>query len=1378
MTTAKKKYSLVLVFLMICAFLLGMGLSSHIAQAAPEEKTIRIAHISDMHVMIEEYCNVYSDKYIAESKVTKLLEETQTISEAVFQDIYNMGDNAPMYIFITGDITSNGEYENHVWLSKLYKEFTKKMRARAGFEGFQIFLSPGNHDLYNTKAKSFMPTAEEMNACSNVAELRTLLENYSTRSVPSITSKQFMDLYSDFGYCSCPDRKNGNHLASCGMAPGCKLEYFFESDYWYDNATSRDDEASLTVRDPSKSTIDAFKSSDKDYTIYNPDARFGACSYIARTSDFDVITFDSNTRAYKYEDWKKEPTDSAIYSCGGWHETTGGMVSEDQLRWAVSAVKTDAKNNKPVFALGHTNFLPHFDSEDEVISLFTYDNWEEAAYTLADNGIRYAFSGHQHASDIKSYVTQKGNVFYDVETGSLASYGCSWRTMELKINKGADGSYTEDFESLTHNLNYAPFEYGAYVLVTDITEPLYVDPVDLFRGSETTLMPHHYACCDFLALDRRVTKDKATGENLGISDYLAAQMYNMAGSLEYGIAGEYVGENIYDLLGGLTGKLASMPYVQAIASELINKLGTIDLCKFSFEGNSYTVGAAPQKGYHLSDFTLDVANYLLQYDFSGSANKKLTLAKAFLVVYGGHLSGAHTDVMDEEIAPLIDMLKSGRFVSGLVTLLENALLPQLESLLDAPIRFDESTPELTVPGFDLTDALKTARSGFVDTVVGMLVDEGTVFKNVKNGYSSLRLFLTDLNDVLVDLFITDTDDIENSDIENVAILARPVISKTSFAPYVDKYLPKVTKYLSRVTAGESLRSVVDSELVNKYVTDAFCVNLGTYGANILLDMNIDDTDDGSRWIEGDRYTRFPVENYKHVLTVKNEDGTVAFGGHTYIAGTPLTVTPSAENGLLANMISVSFNEDVYTEKKIVWFTAEQVDVFDKDENGDYRYALADSYIRYSTSEDMSDAVTVKATSENVDQVLPTIDLGIIFINMNHVYKNYNRFTVNLSGLTEGTTYYYQLGKDGAWTKTFRFATASKGEFSFMAIADIQGSVEENYIASLPSMQKALVCIGGDPAFIMSAGDNVDNGKNILQYTWLLNHHQEVYANNTFVTTAGNHEKSAHALDNVIALPDNAKITGETGYYYSFDYGKAHFIVLNTNDLDEDNCLSLKQSDWLIDDLESNAKNEETKWTVVLLHKGPYTAGSHAFDDDVIALRHQLASIFEENNVDLVLQGHDHTYSVSEFIGREGNKVTSYTGGVMYKPEGVLYVNLGTMGDKFYDYIYSDEVDLADRTNAPAGLEKYFTSENNLELKETPVFAYVTVSDESLTLNTYTIVDGNVVAVDSVVITTVLPAKEKGALSPAAIAGIAAGCVVVAGGITALVIILIKKKRGK
>ncbi len=1328
--TAQKRVLGVLLMLILAAFVAGVGFASMPAQAAEEAKSLDIIHISDMHVMIEKYCNTYSEKYVADTKTTKMLEETAYVSEAIFEEICAL-DNAPKYIFVTGDVTSNGEYENHVWIANLLKKVTEKMRKRPGYEGFQIFVNPGNHDMYNCKAKSYMPSEEELNACADKDEREALLASYKTRSVATTTSKQFMDLYADFGYCDCPGRKNGVHASTCGIADGIKVEYFFESEFWYDDVTSRDGDG-LEVRTPDSATQKAFEDSDKEYTIINEDARFGACSVICRLPEgYDVLSIDTSCRAYKYKDWQDADAEEAIRTTNGWHETTGGMISDEQLMWAIDALREDIAADKPVFTLGHINFIPHFDSEDEVISLFTYDNWEKATYTLADAGIRYFFSGHQHAADIVTYTTQNGHIAYDIETGSFASYGVSWRTMTLTQGTQKDGSYYEDFSSLVHNLNYAPFVYGVYRLSEESGEQITTDPIsdDFTALTDATIMDGN------LTLFKKVTTDHYTGEEVGIADFLAVGMYDMAGSVEHGMAGNYVGEKIFDLLDGLTDKVPSVAL-----GALISGLHDVDFCPFSFEGNDYSVGAAPQKGYDLAAFTEDIAEFLVGYDFSfGKVKDKLTLGKALMIIYGGHLAGAHSNVADEEIAPLIEFLQNGGFVDFLVTLLEDALLPQLEILLDLPIRFDASSPVLTDKGFDIT-AYNTS-SSTVDGIIKTVASLKVLFKNTdKNGYSSLRCLLRDVNDFAGGILLSGTKE-QFSLFKTFSESLYETIAE--YFDTIQHYYKKALEPLEKVLDGEPLRETIDDALVNKYVTDAFCRNLGTYGADILLDFDVDDTYDGSEWVDGDRYMRYPVKNNEIRLTAKNEDGSTAFQGHTYLRDADgkdaLSVTPTALNGMLPGLVSVSFGEDVHTDKNIGWFTFVQEDVFNPND-------VPDSFVTYWEKDNPSAAVKVKAEKENVMRVLPTIDLGIAFFNMTHSYRRYNRYSVSLVDLKKGTEYAYKLGSDKyGWSDTFRFKTADEGDFEFVAISDIQGSIEQNYIASLADLKKAT---SSDPAFIASCGDNVDNGKNIMQYTWMLDGQNEVWSNNTFVSVAGNHEDEANALDSIIALPDDAVVTGESGYYYSYDYNAAHFVVLNTNDLDADGYLAEEQTEWLVEDLKNNRKNKQTKWTIVMLHKGPFTAGSHAFDGDVIALREQLPEIFAENGVDLVLQGHDHTYSVSEFIlsdGTAAERTGEYKKDCFYKQDGVLYINLGTMGDKYYDYIYHEDVPLVarDKKSLASELTPYYNSvSKNLELTETPVFALVDVTSTTLKIATYTVVDGETVAVDNILLTNVEPTAEN------------------------------------
>jgi len=103
------------------------------------------------------------------------------------------------------------------------------------------------------------------------------------------------------------------------------------------------------------------------------------------------------------------------------------------------------------------------------------------------------------------------------------------------------------------------------------------------------------------------------------------------------------------------------------------------------------------------------------------------------------------------------------------------------------------------------------------------------------------------------------------------------------------------------------------------------------------------------------------------------------------------------------------------------------------------------------------------------------------------------------------------------------------------------------------------------------------------------------------------------------------------YYYSFDYGPVHFIVLDvyTSEYNPGSA----QYVWLTQELSQSSK----PWKIVMFHYPPYDAG--AGDAEVVAgpdgyantedIRSYLCPLFEQCGVKLVLSGHRHYYSRSE-----------------------------------------------------------------------------------------------------------------------------------------------------
>ena len=101
-------------------------------------------------------------------------------------------------------------------------------------------------------------------------------------------------------------------------------------------------------------------------------------------------------------------------------------------------------------------------------------------------------------------------------------------------------------------------------------------------------------------------------------------------------------------------------------------------------------------------------------------------------------------------------------------------------------------------------------------------------------------------------------------------------------------------------------------------------------------------------------------------------------------------------------------------------------------------------------------------------------------------------------------------------------------------------------------------------------------------------------------------------------------------YYSYNYGRIHFVVLNSHDLDRRPTGAMAQ--WLREDL-ANTNPQKTDWLIAFWHHPPYTKGSHDSDKEkqLSEMREYILPILESSGVDLVLTGHSHIYERSMLI---------------------------------------------------------------------------------------------------------------------------------------------------
>jgi acid phosphatase type 7 len=118
--------------------------------------------------------------------------------------------------------------------------------------------------------------------------------------------------------------------------------------------------------------------------------------------------------------------------------------------------------------------------------------------------------------------------------------------------------------------------------------------------------------------------------------------------------------------------------------------------------------------------------------------------------------------------------------------------------------------------------------------------------------------------------------------------------------------------------------------------------------------------------------------------------------------------------------------------------------------------------------------------------------------------------------------------------------------------------------------------------------------------------------------AGNHDYATEdgaPFRQVFALPDNATGKG-VERWYSFDWGNAHFVALDSERIGRD------QVAWLEADLAATSQ----PWKIVFAHHPPFSSGAHGSDID---FRRHFMPVIQRHGVALVLSGHDHHYERSK-----------------------------------------------------------------------------------------------------------------------------------------------------
>lgn len=221
-------------------------------------------------------------------------------------------------------------------------------------------------------------------------------------------------------------------------------------------------------------------------------------------------------------------------------------------------------------------------------------------------------------------------------------------------------------------------------------------------------------------------------------------------------------------------------------------------------------------------------------------------------------------------------------------------------------------------------------------------------------------------------------------------------------------------------------------------------------------------------------------------------------------------------------------------------------------------------------------------------------------------------TTEVTGYSPGQTVYYYVESEGQIIgqndPNYRFTTAPTADTSFRMAA--YGDNRNN-----PTAHAGVVDLiqGYDPDLVVHTGDYVGFPIGDAFDEQFFTPAADMLRNTPLFTTRGNHDTSVY-YDYLFDTPANNPAGNEL--YYSFDYGPAHFVSLDTNITTTDPADA--QNVWLEADLAANTK----PWTFVWFHHPPFSSGGHGDTDDV---KTAWLPIFEQYDVTMVFNGHDHIY---------------------------------------------------------------------------------------------------------------------------------------------------------
>jgi len=340
-------------------------------------------------------------------------------------------------------------------------------------------------------------------------------------------------------------------------------------------------------------------------------------------------------------------------------------------------------------------------------------------------------------------------------------------------------------------------------------------------------------------------------------------------------------------------------------------------------------------------------------------------------------------------------------------------------------------------------------------------------------------------------------------------------------------------------------------------------------------------------------------------------------------------------------IVLNFSDDPATTQNVTWRTDTTVNV-----------AVGEIAIATGSPRFWRNAVSVRGTTERMDASK---------VKSAHTISNYH--SVTFTNLLPDTIYAYRVGDGGHWSEWIHFRTASEeaDPFSFLYVGDAQNNVLDLWSRLIRTGYSKVP----DARFIIHAGDLINDAHSEIEWHEWFTAGGWIHRSVPSIPLPGNHEYEGYTEEEEendikrlsvqwrpqFTLPMNGpkgiEELEETSYYV--DYQGVRIIVLNSMVKEKE------QAKWM----KKLLKDNPNRWTIATFHFPMFSASEGRDNPE---LRAMWKPLFDKYGVDLVLQGHDHSYA----RGHTPLSADNVTDGLnMRDASGPVYV-VSVSGGKMYD----------------------------------------------------------------------------------------------------------------